>query len=247
MPDAMAGVQTIVRVLAEDFGIVPTMLSEFKLSDSRLDGIRLVIVPSGGMVCDSGAAELFKASQNGSKVLFIGAVEGNEYGKQSDQFLKLGLGHGSQPVSHYEPTNWTPDNGSSKKVVTFGSGKSENLRKSDSPFLDTLKGNILQEPLPIELALEREPLVAMLHAVLKHSEMPSNVFDTHVESRILKTDNVALVVCVNESSADVKREISFDGRKFEIPVRAGRSRLVLFNRTDGTMIVATDGEPIIQQ
>jgi hypothetical protein len=245
--DAMAGVQTIVRVSAENFGIVPTMLSEFKLSESRLKGIRLVIVPSGGMICDSGAAELFKASQNGTKVLFIGAVEGNEYGKQSGQFRKLGLGHGNRPVSHYEPTNWASEDGGSKKVLTFGSGKSENLRKSDTPFLDTLKGNILNEPLPIELALEREPLVAMLHAVLKYSGMPSDISDNRVASRILKTDEVALVVCVNESSADVRREISLGGRTFEIPVRAGRSRLVLFNRADGTMIVATEGEPIIQQ
>ena len=245
--DAMAGVQTIVRVLAENFGIVPTMLSEFKLSESRLKGIRLVIVPSGGMICDSGAAELYKASQNGTKILFIGAVEGNEYGKQSDQFRKLGLEHGSRPVSHYEPTNWASEDGGSKKVLTFGSGKSENLRKSDTPFLDTLKGNILNEPLPIELALEREPLVAMLHAVLKYSGMPSDISDNRVASRILKTDEVALVVCVNESSADVRREISLGGRTFEIPVRAGRSRLVLFNRADGTMIVATEGEPIIQQ
>jgi hypothetical protein len=245
--DAMAGVQTIVKVLAENFGIVPTMLSEFKLSESRLKGIRLVIVPSGGMICDSGAAELYKASQNGTKILFIGAVEGNEYGKQSDQFRKLGLGHGNRPVSHYEPTNWASEDGGSKKVLTFGSGKSENLRKSDTPFLDTLKGNILNEPLPIELALEREPLVAMLHAVLKYSGMPSDISDNRVTSRILKTDEVALVVCVNESSADVRREISLGGRTFEIPVRAGRSRLVLFNRADGTMIVATEGEPIIQQ
>src|SRR5208283_124520 len=63
--DAMIGVQTIVRVLAEDFGIVPTMLSEFKLSESRLEGAKLAIVPSAGMICDSGAAELFKASQHG--------------------------------------------------------------------------------------------------------------------------------------------------------------------------------------
>jgi hypothetical protein len=179
--------------------------------------------------------------------LFIGAVEGNEYGKQSDQFRKLGLEHGSRPVSHYEPTNWASEDGGSKKVLTFGSGKSENLRKSDTPFLDTLKGNILNEPLPIELALEREPLVAMLHAVLKYSGMPSDISDNRVASRILKTDEVALVVCVNESSADVRREISLGGRTFEIPVRAGRSRLVLFNRADGTMIVATEGEPIIQQ
>ena len=243
--DAMAGVQTIVRVLAENFGIVPTMLSEFTLSESRLEGVRLVIVPSGGMICDSGAVELFKASQKGTKVLFTGAVEGNEYGKQTDQFRMLGLGNGSLPVSHYEPTNWSWGNCGSNNLATFGSGKSENLRKSNAPFLDTLRGNILHEPLPIELALEREPLVAMLRAVLNYSGMQSDIKDNRVASRILETDNVALIICVNESSADVKREISFNGHKFEIPVNAGRSRLILLNRTDGKIIAATEGEPIV--
>ena len=67
--DAMAGVQTLVRVLAEDFGIVPAMLSEFKLSESRLEGVKLVIVPGSGMICDSGAVELFKASKKGTNCL----------------------------------------------------------------------------------------------------------------------------------------------------------------------------------
>jgi Cellulase (glycosyl hydrolase family 5) len=247
LPDAMAGVQTIVRVLAEDFGIVPTMLSEYKLSESRLDGVRLVIVPSSGMICDSGAAELFNASLHGTKVLFIGAVEGNEYGKQSDQFQKLGLAHGSRPVNHYEPTNWTLKKGETKSMLTFGSGKSETLRKSDAPFLNILKGNILQEPLPIDLALERQPLDAMLHSLLNYSGMQSEISDARVELRVLENDKSALVVCVNESSDDATREVSLDGRKFGIPVEAGRSRMVLINRADGSVIVATDGKPIIQR
>jgi hypothetical protein len=77
--------------------------------------------------------------------------------------------------------------------------------------------------------------------------MQSDVCDTPVASRILETDKVALVVCVNESSTDLKREISFDGRKIEIPVEAGRSRLVLFNRADGTVIAATEGESVVMR
>jgi len=247
MPDPMAGVQTIVRVLAEDLGIVPAMLSEYKLSESRLEGVRLIIVPSSGMICDSGAAELFNASLHGTKVLFIGAVEGNEYGKQSDQFQKLGLTHGSRPVNHYEPTHWTSNADGIKKMMTFGSGKSETLRKSDAPFLDTLKGNILQEPLPIDLALERDPLDAMLHALLNYSGMQSDISDARVESRVLENDRSALIVCVNESSDDVVRAVLLDGRTFMIPVEAGRSRLVLVNRAHGSVIVATEGKPIAQR
>ena len=242
--DAMAGVQTTVRVLAEDFGIVPAMLSEFSLSEPRLDGVQLVIVPSGGTVCDSAAAQLYRASQRGTKILFMGAVEGNEYGKRSGQFQMLGLEKNSAPVNHYEESNWTHEHNQANTTVTFGAGKSESIRKSLSPFVDTLKGNILQEPLPLDVALEREPLTALLHAVLSYSGLRGDISNERVESGVMEGDNAAFIVCVNESSVNAEKKVSFGGRTIDIPVEAGRSRLVLLNRTDGTIIAATDGDQI---
>lgn len=245
--NSMAGTQTIVRVLADNFGIVPAMISEFKLSGERLKGVKLIIVPDPKMISDSAALELFAASRNGTKVLFTGAVEGNQYGKLTDQFRMLGLNTKAVAVCRYEPTNWPSGKKGSERIVTFESGMSEYELKNDSPFLDTLRGNILNEPLPIEIAVEKEPLVAMLSAVLKYSELKPEISDTPIASGILETETAALIVCVNESSANLTREVSLDGRKFQIPVEAGRSRLVLVDRADGKIIVATEGKAVMVQ
>ena len=245
-PNALDGVQRFVRILSDDFGLVPTLLSEFRLSDERLSGAKLIIVPDPGMICDSAAVELFKASRNGTKILFTGAVEGNEYGKLTKQFEMLGLNSKCVPVSHYEPTNWKLDAERPINLVTFGSGKSEYLMESAKPFLDTLKGNILNEPLPLEMADEKEPVMAMLNAVLNYSGIVPQISNTPVASRVLVTDKAALIICVNESSIDLKREVSVDGHKFEIPVDAGRSRLVLCDRVSGELVIATEGRPVIR-
>ena len=247
LPDAMTGVQMVVRTLADNFGIVPTLLSEFKLSEERLRGIKLVIVPDAGMISDTAAVQLYAASLNGTKVLFTGAVEGNEYGKQSRAFLSLGLSPESHPVSHYESTHWSTVSGDRNLPVTFSSGKSEYLRKSNSQQLDTLRGNVLNEPLPIELAAEKEPVNAMLDAVLKYAGIHSDIRDTRVATRILVSGTSALIVCVNESSVSVTRQVSFGGHWIDIPVEAGRTRLVLVERRSGKIIAATDGEQIGQK
>jgi hypothetical protein len=49
---------------------------------------------------------------------------------------------------------------------------------------------------------------------------------------------------VNETARDAVRTLKIEGRVFEIPVAAGRSRLALFERDSGRQIAATSGEPI---
>jgi len=105
-PNPMQGVQRIVRVLAEDFGLVPKMLAEYKLTPERLRGAKLIIVPDPQIICDSASDQLYRASQEGAKILFTGAVEGNQYGKRTAAFRRLGLNDSSLPVSHYEETHW---------------------------------------------------------------------------------------------------------------------------------------------
>jgi hypothetical protein len=245
-PDACDGVKRLVEVLSENFGVLPTMLSEYKLSGPRLEGVKLVIIPDAGMICDSAASELFMASRNGAKVLFTGAVDGNEYGKVTPDFRLLGIEPGGTAVSHYERTNWGPGGTKTDHFVTFGSGKSEYLMKSISTPLDTLRGNIMDEPLPLELAREKGPLVTMLAAVMKYSGMKPHLYDTPIASRVLETRASVLIVCVNESSTTLTRDVAVGKSRYEIPVEAGCSRLVLINRTDGKIIEATEGKPIIK-
>ncbi len=246
MPHAYAGAKRLVRVLGENFGVVPSMLSEYKLTADRLKGVKLVIVPDAGMISDSAAYELYRASRRGTKVLFTGAVTGNEYGKVTPDFRLLGINPGSVPVSRYEPTNWGPGGDKDTCFVTFGSEKPEHLLKSVSAPLDTLKGNILDEPLPLEMAKQNRPLINMLAAVMKYAGIKPHLFGSPLMSRVLYTGDAALIVCVNESSASLSRVVSVSDYKYEIPVEAGRSRLVLVNLKDGKIIVDTKGKPIVR-
>ncbi len=241
--NSMLGVQRIVRVLAEKFGIVPEILSEYKLTPDRLKDARLIIVPDAEMLYDSASVELYHASKNGTKILFTGAVEGNEYGKLSKDFLLLGLNHVSAPVSHYEPTNWEMKNGRDV-FVTFGDLEHQYLRKSDAPQLDSLKGNILQEALPLEYASQRAPLIALLDSVLKYAGVRVHRYSTPVASRVLDTGNYSLVVLVNESSANSDRDIFAGTHEYSVSVEAGRTRLALIDRSSGKIIAATEGNPI---
>lgn len=246
MPHAYAGTKRLVRVLGENFGVAPSMLSEYKLTEDRLKGVKLVIIPDAGMISDSAASVLYRASRRGTIVLFTGAVTGNEYGKVTPAFRLLGINPGSAPVSRYEPTNWDSGKAKSEHFVTFGSEKPEYLLKSISPQLDTLKGNILDEPLPLEMARQKGPLINMLAAVMKYAGIKPHLFDSPLMSRVLYTGDAALIVCVNESSAVLSRVVSAGAYKYEIPVEAGRSRLVLVSLKNGKIIVATKGKPIVR-
>jgi hypothetical protein len=68
-PAALDGARRIVRVLAERFGIVPTAISDLRLTPERLRDARLVIVPS---------AEFLEQTVPAKRVVFTGAVSGRE-------------------------------------------------------------------------------------------------------------------------------------------------------------------------
>ena len=87
-PDAT---KRVVRLLAERFGVVPTALSEVRLTAERLKHARLVIVPAPEFLQESAAAALLAASKAGAKVLVTGAVEGDSYGRATESLKALGL------------------------------------------------------------------------------------------------------------------------------------------------------------
>lgn len=239
-PNSAAGTQRIIHILADNFGIVPVMLSEYKLTKERLAGAKLVIVPDPGMLCDSASSVLYDASLNGTKILFTGAVEGNEYGQAAAQFKKLGLDYPAKPVSQYEFTNWSITKNPGGDYVTFDKGQSNYLMKSESPQLVSLKGNILHEPLPLELASEKGPITALLKNVLEYSGVETNYSGVPVCLSVLKSKESALIICVNESSSKLTREVMLDKHKYEITVEAGRAVLTLVDREDGKILETTE-------
>ncbi len=245
-PNAMEGVQRYIRILADNFGIVPTMLSEYKLSKERLDDAKLIIVPDPEMLYDSAAVQIYDASKRGTKVLITGAIDGNEYGKMTPAIKNLVTIDGSAPVTHYEETHWKIENNGGSQFVTFDQNKSEYLRKSNFPEPASWKGNILHEPLPLAEAREKGALSGLLNSVLNYSGITAHYSEVPVTARVLKTKKFALITCVNESNKDLTRNIYFDKHEIQVPVKAGRTRILIVNRISGKMIISTEGKNIVQ-
>jgi hypothetical protein len=242
-PGDLDGVREVIRVLADRFGVVPTALSDAALSAPRLGAPKLVIVPSAEALDDGAARALLAATRAGSRLLVTGAVRGDAYGLESEALRELGIVDAGRAVRRGEPTPWGAGPGGTA-WATFDHGLGEGLRRSTRPALTSLLGNVWHEPLPLERARESAPLVALLRAALAASGVESSPSEDPVTARVLRAPRAALVVCVNESSADARRRVGVGGRTLEVPVAAGRARLVLVDAASGAVLAATPGEVV---
>ena len=238
-PGGADGFKRMIRVLAERFGVVPQGISELRLTPERLAAARLVLVPSPLVLDDAAAEALLAASRSGTKVLVTGAVLGNPYGATPPALEALGIVDAGRPVELRERTAWGG-------WATFGNQLRQGLRRGGGSTLEALDGDVWHEPLPLEFAAEEEPLAALLEAALAAAGVASQPCDSRIAASVLTTPESVLVVAVNETAADAHRRVSVAGSAFDVPVRAGRSRLVLFERSSGNVLAATDGEPPIR-
>ncbi|HUF17675.1 MAG TPA: hypothetical protein VMS12_06505, partial [Thermoanaerobaculia bacterium] len=239
-PAATDGFRRMIRVLAERFGVVPSAISELTLTSERLREARLVIVPSPEFLDGNAAASLVDASRSGTKILVTGVVTGDPYGEIPPALRALGIVDEGRPVTMHEATRWSRSD--APGFATFDRNLQESLRRSLAPPLETLDDTIWHEPLPLEHAREEGPLVALLEASLMAAGVETSSAEGGVAASILRTGRSILVVVVNETSEDSVRRVTMDGRTIGIPVKAGRSRLVLFEKESGRIIAQTTGE-----
>lgn len=242
-PGGLDAPRVVTRVLADRFGVVPSAISELRVSAERLRGTRLVIVPSPEVLADEALRALLEASREGTKVLVTGPLLGNPYGEASGVWRESGLLGGSRAVRYREPTPWAGEGG----LVTFADGlATQHLRRSLQPspaVVDgRLGGAVWHEPLPLEFAREREPLVALLEAALRTADVETHPSSTGISLRLLRGPRSVLAVCVNETAVEGRRHLTVEGLGYEIAVPADRARLVLFERGTGRVLAATPGE-----
>jgi hypothetical protein len=239
-PGGLDATKVVVRLLSDRFGVVPTALSDLRLSAERLRGAKLVLVPSPEVLDERAARALLAATRAGTKVLVTGAVLGDSYGTLTESMRELGLAGQSRPLALRESTPWSPN-----EWVTFEGLKTENMRRGLGPSLSSLGGNLWHEPLPLEFARETEPLARLLGAALGAAGVEANPSDSLVTTRVLLAPKSALVVLANERPSDARRRVTVLGRAYEIPVAAFGSRLVLIQRPSGRVVVATPGSPVV--
>jgi hypothetical protein len=198
-PMALDGYRRAVRLLAERFGIVPTAISDLRLTPQRLRSAKLVIVPSVEFL-GAEAAEVLKTASN---VLYLGAVT----------------------REHARPVQFREEN------ATFDRNLQESLLRSTEPRTEW------REPLPLEYAREDEPLVALLLRKLASAGVEMHPSDTGVVARLLYAPRAIFGVFVNDGTTDAVRRITINGKPIEVPVPGGGSRLMLWDRATGRLIV----------
>lgn len=104
-PAALDGYRRAIRLLAEDFGIVPTAISDLRLTPQRLRNAKLVIAPSVEFLSEEAAVAL----QSAQHVLFTGAVTEDdsrpvrfrEEGATFDRNLQESLRASTQPRTEW--------------------------------------------------------------------------------------------------------------------------------------------------
>ena len=237
-PGGVDATKRVVRLLAERYGVVPTALSELRLSPERLRGARLVIVPAPEVLEEGAARALKDASRAGARVLVTGAVEGDPYGRATPSLSALGVLGEGRPLALHEPTRW------GSGWATFEGLLSEKMRRAPGPEPARLEGVCWHEPLPLEFAREPEPLAALLGAALQAAGVETQPSGTRVAARLLRAPRAILAVCANETPVDARRRLTVEGRAFDVPVGAGRARLVLFEARTARVIAVTPGDAV---
>ena len=242
--DAIRPGQRVIRLLADHLGIVPTALSDFRVTPERLSGAKLIIIPSPEYLADQAAETIQKAAQHGIQVLITGPVMGNEYGDLSQTLRSIKLNTEYRPLAYFEQTRWGADP-EETRTITFDNDMVNLLRKGAGLETPLEEGRIWHQPLPLEYARETEPLLALLSAALEAAGVETNPSDIPITTRILRTRTHALIICINETSQPVERLINSGSHQLRIPVEAGRTRLVIVERKTGQTPVVSSGKPVV--
>ena len=237
--NAIDATKIVVRVLAERFGVVPTAISDLRLTSARLKGAKLVLVSSADVLDEAAARAILDASRAGAKVLFTGPIEGDSYGLETPSLRALGVLGPARSVAVHEKSAW-----SATGWLAFEGLLQESLRRADKPSVASLAGAVWHEPLPIELAREREPLVKLLEAALAGARVPTSPGEWGVAARALVAPRAILLTVINERPERAVRRVNAEGMAFDVPVAALGARLVLVDRATKRVVVATPGDAI---
>jgi hypothetical protein len=240
---AIDATKIVVRALAERYGVVPTAISDLRLTASRLAGRKLVLVPSADCLDEAAAQAILEASRLGVKVLFTGPIEGDSYGLETASLRALGILGQARPVAVHERSGW-----SESGWVAFEGLMQESVRRAEKPSVASLSGAVWHEPLALELARERAPVVKLLGAALAAAGVPTSPGEWGVATRTLVGPRASLVVVVNERPEPAVRRVLADGKAIDVPVAALGARLVLVDRSPasaGRIVASTPGDPIV--
>ena len=193
-PGELDATRRVVRLLAEHFGVVPTALSDQRLTAERLAGARLVIVPVPEVSGGGAARALLAAARAGALVLVTGAVEGDPYGRSGEALTALGVVDAGRPVAQHERTRGAragPRSTATRRVAAP-------RRKARA---DPAGGLRLARAASPRIRAGAGALAELLGAALSAAGVGAHPSATPIAARLLRAPRALLAVCVNETAA----------------------------------------------
>jgi hypothetical protein len=232
-----------VRVLEYQLGVRVFVLAENQLE--KLGAPKLVILPSAHALSDAAWAALLKYAQGGGTLLITGSAERDERWRPRGRLAALGVAARPAPIILREAELRI---GERRLSVSFDAGRQAHLEMlalpGDETFreLQLAKGRIFLVSFPVELAEESYAAAAVYsYAVFKAGvQMPTlgGAPGWGVLVRGVEMESSVLYLVVSESGRE--EEVSFvdvaseGGVVLRLP--AGRARLVLLRKSDGSVI-----------
>jgi hypothetical protein len=242
---ATEATQRCVRAMSYDCRVAMSGCGEYALD--RLDYLpRLIVVPSPRVLTRDSAARLISLAEAGATILATGPVDSDEHFLPSPGMRRLGIDASLHPVAqqeHLEIDGATHD-------LSFRGDKLQRVEKAVVAGVSTARvytiptgnGTIIWSPLPVELAHQVEPTVALYRYALSQAgiEPVFRISDPDPGVLVYPTvfENAALFGVVSElgSQYDLRFTHKESGTEVELAMPAQRATLLLLNRRDGRVL-----------
>lgn len=219
-------------------------------SEYALDGIdyapRLVILPSPRVLAEEAWQRILDLARAGATLLITGPIESDSHWRPISRLEPFGIDSRSRPVAQEEQLEIDG-------VIYRLSYRGEKIQRVEkaliagSSFARVIqapigRGRLIWATLPVELAEQIEPTVALYRLALRQANVVPGFSLEEDDPGILVYpalyDDVALYGVVSESG--VPRTATFThggrGREVSVTLASGRAALLLLGRADGRVL-----------
>lgn len=240
---ATAVTRACVRVMSRYLGIPMRTAGEYALDD--LGTPSLIILPSPRVLSQPAWETMLRSVEAGSALLVTGPINFDEYQRPVDRLGSFGIEAKTQPVVSDEEAIIL----GTEYHVSFGGEKTSHVRKAvllgrgGSIRTEQIgSGKLIYCTLPVELADNDEPMIALYRFALKQAILQppftTELLEPGVFVRPVFFRDAILYSFVSETSPD--KELTFTDNAtctaFTASIPAQGAAMLLVSRQDGTVL-----------
>ena len=242
---ATPATQRSVRVLAEEFSLIPDAVS-----DRRLDSIqstpRLIVLPYPNYLFSKAWRKLQELVENGATLLVSGPIDQDEVGRPIAAAESFGPKFGRRPVSELERIKIEDD------VVEayFRNLKGQRIERAFDPsgndghirVFKKGKGSIVWSMVPVEVSDEDDSTKAFYRFGLKKAQVSSSVSVEPPRPPVMilpvEFDDAILISAISETdeAAEVALNLSSSRQRMKFTTQAGRVSLLFVDKTSSRIL-----------